>query len=72
MNEDRVSVLRLVEIEGPRSWVEATMKRSIHGTFHLSPNRRITSAVLDTCPLALPEDIKHALDEARAQELVNG
>lgn len=31
MNEDIVRVLRVVEYEGPRSWVEATVAKSIHG-----------------------------------------
>lgn len=29
---DRIRVLRLLEYEGPRDWVEATLARSIQGT----------------------------------------
>lgn len=32
MTTDRVRVLRLVEYEGPREWVERTVEKSIHGT----------------------------------------
>jgi hypothetical protein len=31
MTEDRVRVLRLVEYDGPRSWVESTLAHAIHG-----------------------------------------
>jgi hypothetical protein len=30
---DRVRVLRVVEYEGPKEWVEATLARSILGTY---------------------------------------
>lgn len=36
MNEDIVRVLRIVEYVGPRSWVEATVAKSIHGTKDVS------------------------------------
>lgn len=29
---DRVRVLRIVEYEGPREWVERTVSQSLHGT----------------------------------------
>jgi hypothetical protein len=31
MPEDRVRVLRLIEYDGPRTWVEDSVTRSIHG-----------------------------------------
>ena len=32
---DRVRVLRIVEYEGPRVWVEETVARSVHGRRHI-------------------------------------
>lgn len=62
--EDRVRVLRVVEYEGPRSWVEGTLARSIHGTFSGGVGC-ITAVTLDFVPdgvdsaLAKVRDIEH-------------
>lgn len=32
---DRVRVLRVIEYEGPRDWVEKTINQSLHGTFEI-------------------------------------
>lgn len=53
--EDRVRVLRLIEYEGPRSWVESTVLRAIHGTRVIGPanNQRITGVTLTQYPEVL-------------------
>lgn len=52
--EDRVRVLRLVEYEGPRSWVELTVARAIHGTHVFRPDGgRVTGVTLDVFPEVL-------------------
>jgi hypothetical protein len=54
---DIVRVLRLIEYVGPRDWVEATLRSSIHGQKALSsiiegktPTRYITAVTLTQYP----------------------
>lgn len=42
MAEDRVRVIRILEYVGPRSWVEKTVAKSIHGTKEISPTMDAT------------------------------
>ena len=48
--EEVVRVLRVVEYVGPRSWVEETVARSVHGTRHIAPNKEIRAASIGTYP----------------------
>lgn len=51
-----VRVLRLVEYVGPRKWVEASVKRAIHGTRTLLNGARITAVTLTKYPEVLTTD----------------
>ena len=47
---DRVRVIRIVVYEGPRDWVEATVKKSIHGTRDVGPGRAIHASTIGAYP----------------------
>jgi hypothetical protein len=55
MAEDIVRVMRIIEYVGPRPWVESTLRRSIHGTYHLAHDKRITAAILGDYPEVLEQ-----------------
>lgn len=64
MNQDRVRVLRLVEYEGPREWVEATVAKSLQGTKEMKSNGQpafIRTATLGSFPeiLAPAKETSH-------------
>ncbi len=56
LSEEVVRVLRVIEYIGPRSWVESTVARSIHGTKDLNnfigdkPPKMIRAATIGTYP----------------------
>lgn len=53
---DRVQVLRVVLYEGPRDWVEKTLKSSIHGTKYVGiggEGAKITVQTLSDFPLVI-------------------
>ena len=47
---DKVRVLRLIEYIGPRDWVEAVVRRSIHGTQGFGDGKTIRVATLGEFP----------------------
>ena len=49
-NSDIVRVLRIIQYEGPRDWVEATVARSIHGRLLIDANKHITGNTLGEFP----------------------
>jgi hypothetical protein len=51
---DRVRVLRIIQYEGEREWVEATVARSIHGRVDL-PRGTITAVTLHEFPQVVDE-----------------
>lgn len=53
MAEDIVRVLRIVEIVGPRSWVEKTVANSVHGTRHCGRGCEIRAVTIGAYPDAL-------------------
>lgn len=59
MPEDIIRVLRVIEYVGPRSWVEDTVARSIHGTKIVAKEKRISAATLG----AYPEIIEKAREQ---------
>lgn len=46
----RVRVIRIIEYDGPRHWVEATVAKSIQGSREVGPDRFIRAATLGTYP----------------------
>jgi hypothetical protein len=50
MAEDTVRVLRMVEYIGKRSWVEATISRSIHGVKEVPGKGTIQAVTLGEFP----------------------
>lgn len=48
--EDIVRVLRVIEYVGPRSWVEATVERSIKGVLKMGNGGKIGAAVVGDYP----------------------
>lgn len=59
--EQPVRVLRLIEYTGPRDWVEACVKRAVHGTHHLGTDKAITGITLTEYPdkLELARKVTH-------------
>ena len=60
--EDRVRVLRIIEYEGPRSWVELTVSMAIHGRRQLTERGgggTITAVTIDAFPRILEEARYH-------------
>lgn len=53
--EDIVRVIRIIEYEGPRSWVEATLAKSIQGEKRVTENAIIRAATLGLFPEILKE-----------------
>ena len=47
---DKVRVLRIVEYEGDREWVEKTVKNSIHGEKMVGTDRKIRVATIGVYP----------------------
>ncbi len=45
---DRVRVLRIIEYEGPRDWVEKTLNKAINGTKAVGPGKFIRTATIGT------------------------
>ncbi len=60
MEEDIVRVLRVIEYEGPRSWVEEMVRKSIHGEKRLNSMREvhkiIRAATIGDYPQILKQD----------------
>lgn len=52
-DEEEVRVLRIIEYRGPRSWVEKTLLRSIHGTKVVEDDKKITAVTLHEYPEVL-------------------
>lgn len=52
---ERVRVMRLIEYEGPREWVEETVGRAVHGTrlLHHAPLRIIRGRTIQEFPTTL-------------------
>lgn len=48
--DEPVSVIRVLEYHGPRTWVEETVRRSIHGTRIVEPNKLITGVTVSDFP----------------------
>ena len=56
---DTIKVIRLVEIEGPRAWVERTMAKSIKGTFDgCGHGKTIRAAVMEGLPTGIIEQFE--------------
>lgn len=64
---DRVRVLRLVEYEGPREWVEETIGRAIHGRKQIG---RIDGETVYVTAVTLDE-FPRVLEEARTKVVVD-
>lgn len=71
---DIVRVLRLIEYEGPRDWVEKTLCQSLHGTKVISGNKTIRATTLGDFPsLMLNNDCSTWLDsEGSKREMREG
>ena len=54
--EEKVRVLRVIEYVGPRSWVEQTVARSIHGTMVVGSDKEIRAATIGTYPEILNDN----------------
>lgn len=52
---DKVRVLRIIEYEGSRAWVEEVVSRSIHGAHIVRPGCRIRATTLGEYPEILEE-----------------
>lgn len=48
--DEPVSVIRVLEYRGPRTWVEDTVRRSIHGTRIVETGKSITGATVSDFP----------------------
>lgn len=48
--DEMVSVFRLLEYRGPRTWVEETVSRSIHGTRIVERGKMITGVTVNDFP----------------------
>lgn len=59
--EDVVRVLRIIEYIGPRSWVENTVTRSIHGKRMINADSSITVVTLTE----YPEILEQALEQEK-------
>lgn len=55
MSEDIIRVLRIIEYVGPRSRVEATVAKSIHGTKDAGTGLTIRAATIGAFPDILEE-----------------
>ena len=44
--QDFIRVLRIVQYEGPREWVERTVTNAVHNTRIVGPGKRITACTL--------------------------
>ena len=67
---DRVRVIRIVEYDGDRDWVEKTVAKSIQGTKVIEGTRNMTirAVTLGT----YPEIMKEKKDGAVAKESTDG
>ena len=68
-NMDRVRVIRVLEYEGPRGWVEATLaQRGVKGTKNLGSDCIIREAVVGDFPVVveeIKETVKVTVEERR-------
>jgi len=55
---DRVRVLRIIEYEGPRDWVEATLEEAFQGTRRMEPGRFIRVVTIGTFPEIMEERVR--------------
>jgi hypothetical protein len=61
-------VLRVIEYEGPRDWVETVVSRSIKGEMRLGDGKVIRGATVYQFPVVLPDA---GVDEAVVREIAN-
>lgn len=62
MTEDRVRVLRVLEYEGPREWIEATLNtRAVKGTRDIGNGCSIREALVGDFPQVVEEPKEESL-----------
>ena len=59
MSTDIIRVLRIIEYQGPRDWVEKTLSTSIYGTKYVSPDCKISAATIGSFPEILNKEESH-------------